>query len=72
MQNVHLPSTSTTTTNLETRFDSMLTIPSTNVHGTELNKVGQSVFYDCIDLSPTAEKQDDMKPEKSDTEEESI
>lgn len=37
----------------------------------EMNKVGQSVFYDCIDLSPTAEKQDDMKPERSDTEEES-
>lgn len=37
----------------------------------EVNKVGQSVFYDCIDLSPTAEKQDDMKPERSDTEEES-
>lgn len=37
----------------------------------ELNKVGQSVFYDCIDMSPTAEKQDDMKPERSDTEEES-
>lgn len=37
----------------------------------EINKVGQSVFYDCIDLSPTAEKQDDMKPERSDTEEES-
>lgn len=36
-----------------------------------MNKVGQSVFYDCIDLSPTAEKQDDMKPERSDTEEES-
>ncbi|XP_037044967.1 rab GTPase-activating protein 1-like isoform X2 [Bradysia coprophila] len=35
-----------------------------------MNKVGQSVFYDCIDLSPTAEKQDDMKPERSDTEEE--
>lgn len=37
----------------------------------EMNKVGQSVFYDCLDLSPTAEKQDDMKPERSDTEEES-
>lgn len=37
----------------------------------EMNKVGQSVFYDCIDMSPTAEKQDDMKPERSDTEEES-
>lgn len=37
----------------------------------EMNKVGQSVFYDCLDLSPMAEKQDDMKPERSDTEEES-
>lgn len=27
--------------------------------------VGQSVFYDCIDLSPMAEKQDTMKPERS-------
>lgn len=35
------------------------------------NKVGQSIFYDCLDLSPTAEKQDDMKPERSDTEEDS-
>lgn len=37
----------------------------------EMNKVGQSVFYDCLDLSPMAEKQDDMKPERSDTEEDS-
>lgn len=37
----------------------------------EMNKVGQSVFYDCLDLSPMAEKQDDMKPEPSDTEEDS-
>lgn len=37
----------------------------------EMNKVGQSVFYGCLDLSPMAEKQDDMKPEQSDTEEES-
>lgn len=35
------------------------------------NKVGLSVFYDCIDLSPTAEKQDTMKADRSDTEEES-
>uniref|UniRef100_A0A1B0CC10 Putative rab gtpase-activating protein 1-like isoform x1 n=1 Tax=Lutzomyia longipalpis TaxID=7200 RepID=A0A1B0CC10_LUTLO len=35
----------------------------------EVNKVGQSIFYDCLDLSPTAEKQDDMKPEQNDTEE---
>lgn len=38
---------------------------------TDMNKVGQSVFYDCLDLSPAAEKQDFMKPERSDTEEES-
>lgn len=37
----------------------------------EMNKVGQSVFYDCLDLSPMAEKQDDMKPERSDTDEDS-
>jgi hypothetical protein len=36
----------------------------------DLNKVGKSVFYDCLDVSPMAEKQDDMKPEKySDTDE---
>lgn len=35
------------------------------------NKVGLSVFYDCIDLSPTDEKQDKMKHDRSDTEEES-
>lgn len=35
-------------------------------------KVGQSIFYDCTDMSPTTEKQDDMKPERSDTEEESM
>lgn len=38
---------------------------------TDMNKVGQSVFYDCLELSPTAEKQDFMKPEQSDTDEES-
>lgn len=37
----------------------------------EMNKVGKSVFYDCIELSPSAEKQDFMKPEQSDTDEES-
>lgn len=42
-----------------------------NATPTDTNKVGQSVFYDCLDLSPTAEKQDFMKPERSDTEEES-
>lgn len=36
-----------------------------------INKVGLSVFYDCIDLSPTAEKQDTMKADRSETDEES-
>lgn len=45
-------------------------VTATNKH-TEMNKVGQSVFYDCLELSPTAEKQDFMKPEQSDTDEES-
>lgn len=51
--------------------------PTTNVNtkgelsSPEMNKVGKSVFYDCIDLSPMAEKQDDMKPERNDTDEES-
>lgn len=33
------------------------------------NRVGHSVFYDCIDASPACveEKQDAMKPEKGDT-----
>lgn len=39
----------------------------------DMNKVGQSVFYgNHLDLSPTAEKQDFMKPEQSDTDEESM
>lgn len=50
-----------------TKFDSAQQTPTP----LEMNKVGQSVFYDCLDLSPMAEKQDDMKPERSDTEEES-
>lgn len=38
----------------------------------EPNKVGQSIFYDCADLTPSpGEKQDDMKTERSDTDEES-
>lgn len=36
------------------------------------NIVGQSVFYDCLDLSPMAEKHDTMKADRStDTDEES-
>lgn len=37
----------------------------------EMSRVGKSVFYDCLELSPTAEMQDYMKPEQSDTDEES-
>lgn len=37
----------------------------------EMSRVGKSVFYDCHELSPMAEKQDFMKPEQSDTDEES-
>lgn len=36
-----------------------------------MGRVGKSVFYDCLEISPTAEKQDFMKPEQSDTDEES-
>lgn len=32
----------------------------------DMNKVGKSVFYDCLDASPMAEKQDNMKPEDDD------
>lgn len=45
--------------------------PTANKQPADMNKVGQSVFYDCLELSPTAEKQDFMKPEQSDTDEES-
>lgn len=48
------------------------TICMTDLPVPEITKVGQSVFYDCTDMSPTTEKQDDMKPERSDTEEESM
>lgn len=59
-----------TTSNINDYSSHVLLDPNT-IPQSEMNKVGQSVFYDCIDLSPTAEKQDDMKPERSDTEEES-
>lgn len=55
------------TSSSSTKFDSAHQVP----RRLEMNKVGQSVFYDCLDLSPMAEKQDDMKPERSDTEEDS-
>lgn len=69
------PSTSTTpivsippkNLHLTANFD----IPS-NLSTPDL-KVGQSIFYDCTELSSTTatgEKQDDMKPERSDTDEE--
>lgn len=36
------------------------------------NKVGQSIFYDCADLTPSpGDKQDELKTERSDTDEES-
>lgn len=45
--------------------------PKSNLSTPDVNKVGHSVFYDCMDGSPASgEKQDDMKPEKSDTDEE--
>lgn len=42
---------------------------SEDASNSEHNRVGQSVFYDCIDASPACieEKQDAMKPEKGDT-----
>lgn len=63
--NVTIASTS------NTNESSQVLLNPNTLPASEMNKVGQSVFYDCIDLSPTAEKQDDMKPERSDTEEES-
>lgn len=63
--NVTIASTSTI------NDSSQVLLNPNNIPTSDMNKVGQSVFYDCIDLSPTAEKQDDMKPERSDTEEES-
>lgn len=70
-----LPSTSTTP---------IITVPPKSLHlnpvvdipsnlSTPDVKVGQSIFYDCTELSSTTatgEKQDDMKPERSDTDEE--
>lgn len=61
--------------------------PKSDESNSELNRVGQSVFYDCIDANTgnlanmpersagdgvdLDEKQDIMKPEKNDTDEES-
>lgn len=56
--------------------DYAMTPKSDDASTSEQNRVGQSVFYDCIDASPggvgggVEEKQDIMKPEKSDTDEE--
>ncbi|XP_004525660.1 rab GTPase-activating protein 1-like isoform X2 [Ceratitis capitata] len=54
-----------------------VTPKSDDASTSEHNRVGQSVFYDCIDASPggvggagVEEKQDLMKPEKNDTDEE--
>ena len=68
------PSSSTSSYQLD------LFTPKSDISTPDVNRVGQSIFYDCIDLSPQitasgsrggTEKQDDMKPEKSDTDEES-
>ncbi|KAH8365912.1 hypothetical protein KR093_007305 [Drosophila rubida] len=47
---------------------------SEDASNSEHNRVGQSVFYDCIDASPACieEKQDAMKPEKCDTTDEEV
>lgn len=61
--------------------------PKSDDSNSELNRVGQSVFYDCIDANAgnipgiserhsgdgidVEEKQDKMKPERNDTDEES-
>ncbi|XP_017863183.1 PREDICTED: rab GTPase-activating protein 1-like isoform X2 [Drosophila arizonae] len=47
---------------------------SEDASNSEHNRVGQSVFYDCIDASPACieEKQDAMKPEKGDTTDEEV
>ncbi|XP_050337133.1 rab GTPase-activating protein 1-like isoform X1 [Bactrocera neohumeralis] len=56
--------------------DYAMTPKSDDASTSEQNRVGQSVFYDCIDASPggvgggVEEKQDIMKPEKNDTDEE--
>ncbi|EDV96709.1 rab GTPase-activating protein 1-like [Drosophila grimshawi] len=47
---------------------------SEDASNSEHNRVGQSVFYDCIDASPACieEKQDAMKPDKCDTTDEEV
>lgn len=57
--------------------DYAMTPKSDDASTSEHNRVGHSVFYDCIDASPggvggggVEEKQDLMKPEKNDTDEE--
>ncbi|XP_037949810.1 rab GTPase-activating protein 1-like isoform X2 [Teleopsis dalmanni] len=54
--------------------DYTLTPKSEDASTSEPNRVGHSVFYDCIDASPAnlEEKRDAMKPEKSDTDDEDI
>ncbi|XP_030567188.1 rab GTPase-activating protein 1-like [Drosophila novamexicana] len=63
----------------EMRFKCSLFSPkacdeSEDASNSEQNRVGQSVFYDCIDASPACieEKQDAMKPEKCDTTDEEV
>lgn len=55
---------------LPTKINTPLSSTFMSPVSSDVNKVGQSVFYDCTDFSSTAEKQDDMKPERSDTDEE--
>lgn len=61
----------TTSTSLP-RPPSSIRKNSKQLQVTETNKVGQSVFYDCVDLTPSpGDKQDAMRPDRSDTDEES-
>lgn len=69
----------TTSTTAQIRPESLKVVAAKNVSliatpmgdsSVSPNKVGQSVFYDCIDASPMCEKQDVEGREKSDTENE--
>ncbi|XP_034482314.1 rab GTPase-activating protein 1-like [Drosophila innubila] len=68
-----------TANDTEMRFKVSLFSPkgcdeSEDASNSEHNRVGHSVFYDCIDASPACieEKQDAMKPEKCDTTDEEV
>lgn len=72
---------------LALKNDTNTSTPKSDESNSELNRVGQSVFYDCIDANvgnlpvmmvrsvgdgvDVDEKQDIMKPERNDTDEES-